>query len=340
MTLARPEWLPLLPLALVAVLGALVIQWKRRRRLGRALPTTALARLLPVGVDRFPTVRAACLVVATAAVSLAATGVVQRAPEQPPPPTPLDLAIAVDVSASMGARDTEPSRIGRAQEVVSDLAASLPGARIVLVVFADWPYTLVPPTDDARVVTYFADALQADLVLDRDQGTALAAVLRHAGEALAARPREGARRAILVLSDGGAHDDAADVLAAAAEAAAGGTEVWTAGLGNERGAELETATGPLLDAAGAPVVTRLEDELLIRVAAAGGGRYERVVDDRGVRSLASGLERAADAAPPEHTAVVDVTLLLILLALPLILLEGALDSGRGLPHRRPSEGRA
>ncbi len=334
MTLARPEWLPLLPLGLAFALAAVVVQWRRRLRLGRALSSIALARLLPTDVRRFPYTRALCLALAIAAVALGAVGVVSREPEAPPPFVPLDLVIAVDVSASMGARDAVPSRVGRAQEVVSTLAHFLPGARIMLVVFADWPFTLVPATDDPRVVSYFAGALQADLVLDRDQGTSLGAVLAHARDALEARPRADARRAILVVSDGGAHDDPADVAEVAAEVAGAGVEVWTAGLGSERGSGLETPTGPMLDPAGAPLVTRLDDDLLTRLAAAGGGRYEWVGDDRGLRALASGLAREADDTTTSATTVFDVTFLLTLLALPLMLLEGALDAGRNVAGRR------
>ena len=337
MTLAHPELLPLLPLALALVAGAIVLQWRRNARLGRAFTPAALRRLFPIDVRRFPAARLACVVVAVSAVVLAATGVMPRSPEPPAPPAPLDLAIAVDVSASMAARDAEPSRVERARQVVARVTEALPGARIVLVVFADWPYTLVPPTDDARVVRYFAEALQADLVLERDQGTSLAAALAHAHSALDSRPRAGARRAVLVVSDGGAHDDEAAVVAAASEVAAAGIEVWTAGLGSERGAEMETGTGPVLDASGAPVLVRLDEGLLRRVADMANGRYERVDDDRGLRALVTGLQGSTDAPAPTRGEPLDATLLLTLLALPLMLLEGALDSGRGRPRPRSDE---
>jgi Ca-activated chloride channel family protein len=290
---------------------------------------------MPLDVLRFPTARLLCLVVAAGAVALAALGPMPRAPEPPPPPAPLDLAIAVDVSASMGARDAASSRIERARQVVSQVAQGLPGARIVLVVFADWPYTLVPATDDPRVVEYFADALAADLVLERDQGTELSAVLVHARAALDARVRPGARRAILLVSDGGAHDEEAAVLAEARTTAAAGVEVWTAGLGSERGAELETQLGPVLDAAGAPVVVRLDEALLTRVAAAGGGRYERAGDDRGVRALVDGLAGPDGTPASQRSMPRDPAFLLALLALPLILLEGAWDAGRARMRPRP-----
>jgi Ca-activated chloride channel family protein len=326
-TLTRPELLPLLPLALALLALAVAVQLRRRRRLARHFSAEALGRLFPERALRFPAWRLVCLALSTTGLVLAATGVAPRPAEPLPAPVPLDLAIAVDVSASMGARDGAPTRIARARAVVAGLAAELGGARTVLVIFASWPYTLVPPSDDPAVVRYFADALAVDVVLERDQGTSLAAALAHARAALASRPRPGARRAILVLSDGGAHDAVADILAEAAAAAADGVEVWTAGLGSARGAELVSISGPVLDATGVPVVASLDEDLLRRVAAAGGGRYEHVGDERGQRAIVAGLQESAGSTATRPVSL-DATVLLALFALPLLLLEGALDGGR------------
>jgi Ca-activated chloride channel family protein len=333
-TFARPELLSFAPLGVTLLALAVLVQWRRRRELDRGFHGAALRRLFPTASSRFPFARLACLVLASTAIALGAVGIVPRVAEPPPPSAPLDLAVAVDVSASMGASDTDPSRVERARQVVAGLSAGLPGVRTVLVVYADWPYTLVPPTDDPTVVGYFAEALRADLVLDRDQGTSLAAALAHARQALASRPREGARRVILVVSDGDAHDGEAAVLAEAAEAVADGVEVWTAGLGSERGTEIEGGTGPLLDASGLPIVVRLEEELLRQLALAGRGRYERVDDDRGLRALVTSLRGVVGAPTSDGPVPRDATLLLTLLALPLLLIEGALDSGRGVRSSR------
>jgi len=331
-TLARPELLGLSLVAALLLALAIVAGWWRIRRLERLLGNAASWRLLPAGALRFPAARLVAAVAAAVALGVAAAEPERPAEEPPPAATPLDLAVAVDVSLSMDAADAAPSRILRAQEVVAELADAFPGARLVLVVFANWPYTLVPPTDDPGVVRWFAGSLQADLVVDRDQGTALAAAIEHASAALAARPREGARRVVLLVSDGGAHDESDTVLEAARAAAADGMEVWTAGLGTTRGIELETETGPVLDPAGAPVLTQLDERLLVDVAAAGGGAYEDVGGERGLRSLIAGLQDANAFVASAGREPPDVTLLLTLLALALILGEGALDGRRSVRH--------
>lgn len=332
MTYAHPNLLVLAPLGALLLALALTAQSWRVRRLERLLGRRASARLLFGSAPRFPAIRLLCALAAAIALGLAAAEPERRAGEPPPPSMPLDLAIAVDVSLSMGAGDARPSRILRAREVVTALADALPDSRLVLVVFADWPYTLVPATDDPELVRWFAGSLQADLVVDRDQGTALSTAIEHARAALAGRSRDGARRVVLLVSDGGAHDESNAVLEAARAAASDGVEVWTAGLGSARGIELETTTGPVLDPTGAPVLTRLDDRLLVDLAAAGGGAYEDVGDERGVRSLIARL-RVADAEPStERREPPDATLLLALLALALIFAEGALDGRRGVRH--------
>jgi Ca-activated chloride channel family protein len=329
---AHANLLVLAPLAALLLALALAAQWWRVRRLERLLGSRAAGRLLPEVALRFPAVRLLCALLVAVALGLAAAGPERRAGEPPPPAVPLDLAIAVDVSLSMSAGDAPPSRILRAREVVTALADALPESRLLLVVFADWPYTLVPATDDPELVRWFAGSLQADLVVDRDQGTALASAIEHAREALAGRSRDGARRVVLLVSDGGAHDESDTVLEASRAAALDGVEVWTAGLGSARGVELESETGPVLDVSGAPVLTRLDDRLLADVAAAGGGAYEAVGDDRGVRALIARLRDADTEVSAEGREAPDAALLLALLALALILWEGTLDGRRAVRH--------
>jgi Ca-activated chloride channel family protein len=337
MTFARADLLWVGPLVAAALALALGVQSRRLARLRSALGDVAARRLVPVEPGRM-TARLASLLLAAFALGLAISGPVPVDPEPPEAPAPLDLAIAVDLSRSMTADDVAPSRLARARDVVVELTEALPSARIALVVFAEWPYSLVPLTDDAEVVRYFARSLRAEVVSDRHQGTSLASALAVARAALDARPRAGARRAILVLSDGGSHEGRAAVLEAAELASESGVGVWAGGLGTARGAELGTVVAPVLDARGAPVVAALEEDLLRAVATAGGGRYEDVADEGGVGALAASLGESAGSSATTTPRDLDAALWLTLLALPLLLWEGALDGGRGLLRLRAAPG--
>lgn len=334
MTFLHPELLLLGPVVVLLLSLALTFQWRRLARLGRSCPDHAVRRLISRRLQGFPTTRMLCLVVVGLALGAAAAGPRPAEPEPTEPAPPLDIAVAVDVSSSMSAVDVGTSRIERARDVVDRLAEDLSSARIVLILFADWPYTLVPPTDDPAVVRYFARSLSADLVLDRDQGTSFSTAFTHARAALDARPRPGARRVILVLSDGGAHEDMADILAAAASASGDDVPIWTAGLGTSIGAPLATGAGPVLDNVGRQVVAPLDENLLREIARAGGGDYQNVSEDRGLRALMAGLGEPDDDSGRGDGSPLDASFLLTLLAVPLLLWEAGLDAGRSVGPRR------
>ena len=337
MTFQRPDLLLLGPAAALLVSLALTLQWRRMSNLGRAYGEVARLRLVPRRLQRFPTVRMLCLLAACFALGTAAAGPRPPSPEPPQPPQPLDLAVAVDVSRSMAAEDVGASRIERARVVVSRLAEDVPSARIVLVLFADWPYTLVPPTDDPDVVRYFAHSLTADLVLDRDQGTSFTTAVAHARATLDARPRPEARRAVLVLSDGGSHEPLTEVMEAA-ESGNDATPIWTAGLGTSAGSTIPSATGPLLDESGRVVSSSLEDDVLRDLARAGRGEYHDVSTDGGLEALVDGLGALGDESPSGDTSPGDAAFWLTLLSIPLLLAEGAMDTGRRTSRRRQTGG--
>lgn len=335
MTFQRPELLLLGPLAALLLSAALTLQWRRLARLAQSYADPALRRLAPLHLQRFPALRMLCLIAACLALSAAAAGPRPAAPEPPQPPDPLDIAVAVDVSRSMASEDLGTSRIQRARTIVDRLSVELPAARIVLILFADWPFTLVPPTDDPTVVRYFAQSLSADLVLDRDQGTSYVNALAHAREALDSRPRQDAGRVVLVLSDGGAHEALDEVLAAAATEN-GGLSVWTGGLGTRTGAEVPTPTGPLLDDSGTRIVSRLEADVLRDIARVGGGEYHDVSEEAGVTALIDGLATSSRVSESRRNEPLDATFWLILLSIPALLIEGAVDAGRRMTraHRQ------
>lgn len=326
----RPELLVLAPLSAILLALALGSQWRRLRRLAEGLSSSAFRRLLPRDLGRFPSARLLSLVGGAVALGLAAAGPAWVMPEGEERP-PLDVAIAVDMSLSMGATDAAPSRMARAREVIARLSEELPSVRFSLVVFAGWPYTLLPPTDDLSLVRYFAQSLDVTLVPRTDNGTALADALELSRYTLEARPSDEPRQIVLLLSDGGGEANEA-VVENAAWLRDDGFEVWVAALGSEAGTTVFLDGTPLYDEGGQPVVASLNESLLREVAEAGGGRYVDVTREDGVEALLAALrdvsgDRDGPAPPP-----VDAAFLLVLLAIPLFLWEGLADLGRSRPR--------
>jgi Ca-activated chloride channel family protein len=246
---------------------------------------------------------------------------------------PLDIAIVADLSLSMNASDIRPTRIERARDVVIQVSQQVPRGRLSLIVFGDWPYTLVPPTEDPGVVAYFAESLTGALVSklassirtrSGDQGASLQEALVQARTALDSRPTAGARRVILLVSDGAVSGSAEDVRnwAAAGKDAA----VWTAGIGKTNGAKLEGRS--VVGARGDLPTAGFDARLLRSVAIAGGGVYEDVSDDRGLRALVSRLRQLSGASGPANVGPERTAFWLGVLAMALLLWEGGLDAGK------------
>jgi len=326
-TFARPALLVLGPAASLLLALALQTQWRRLRRVADTLGPDAAARLFPRATGRFPFGRLGACALAAVSLSVAMAEPIAEVPEHALPTAPLEIAIAVDLSRSMIAEDARPSRMARATEVVAAMAEALPEARFSLTLFADWPYALLPATDDPDLVMHFAPSLSQDLVLDRDQGTTLGSAVTRAHASLLARPRTEARRIVVLLSDGGGHEEEEAVLAASAAVVEGGGSVWAAGLGTGRPVEIEIPVRP--GAEGTRVLATLDEALLIRIAEAGRGRYLNVSDAAGSDALIAGLA-ALGGSPDEARSRSRNPLLfwLTLAALGAILWDGSVDSGR------------
>lgn len=330
MIFERPDLLALAPLAAILFAFTVGAHWRRLRRLATSYEPTALRRLLPTSPGRFPTQRFLCLVGAGALLGLAAAGPVLWDSEPPEPVPPLDVAIAVDLSLSMNAAGETGSRIERAREAIDLLTEELPSVRFSLVVFAGWPYMLVPPTDDPEVIRYFVDSLQPEVVQETDRGNSLGSTLELAGRTLESRPSEDGRQLILVISDGDVYEDEDVLVRAASDAAARGFEVWIAGLGSEEGSPISIAGEPVLDAAGRVVRTSQNVNLLSAMAEAGQGRYEDITEGGGLDALVDDLRDLSGDSREGPADPFDTTALFALLAIPLLLWEGVVDARRGV----------
>lgn len=330
MTFAHPLFLAAAPVVMLLAGLALFAQRRRLRLLSNAYGESAIGRLMPVDTRQFPTTRLVCLLIASAAICIAAAGPGVTSNRPASATAPLDIAIVVDVSISMGATDIEPTRIQRARDIILRIAKEVPRARFSLVLVGDWIYTLVPPTDDPQVVTYFAQSLTGSLVSNLassirtgsgDQGASLPSAIAHARAALDARPAPGARKMILLISDGAIPASADEIVKAVPDAAGQGAAVWTAGIGTTRGAMLGAGRG---------VVAGFGEPLLREIAHAGAGAYEDVSHERGARSLISALRQLVGVATPEDVIPDRITFWLLLSALFALLWEAGLDAGKRL----------
>ena len=181
-----------------------------------------------------------------------------------------EVVIALDVSNSMLAQDYSPNRLERAKLAIARIVDKLRDDRIGLVVFAGGAYVQLPVTTDYVSAKMFLNSISTESV--PVQGTALGEAINTSARSFSAQSEKS--RAIIVITDGENHED--DPVGAARNAAEMGIRVFTIGVGSPEGKPIPLKEGGLLkDRNGEIVVTRLDEDILKRVAEVGGGAYVR-----------------------------------------------------------------
>ena len=286
----RPLWLLALPLALALLPLAWVVA---RRSLAAASGLTREAFNPKLGVT---VVLALALVLAVLAAAQPRWGersaTVQAGGAQ--------VVAVLDVSRSMGATDTAPSRLAAARTALAEAFDRLRGDRVALVVFAGDARVRFPLTRDLAAAATVIESVEGGTLL-LERGTSAASGLDLARELFDDEATGG--RLVLLVSDGENLGD--DPTASAAALAAEGIDLLVAGVGTPAGGVVpirDLITGELRtlrNRDGEAVISRLDEAGLRAIAAAGEGRYlgANPADlPAAVRSRVAGLDQASYAA--------------------------------------------
>ena len=183
-----------------------------------------------------------------------------------------DLFIALDISRSMLAEDVQPNRLQRAKKFAERLIENLAGDRIGLIVFAGGAFVQMPLSTDYDLAQLLLNTANPDMT-DR-QGTAIADAIQIALESY--DPEDEDARALVIISDGETHDE--ETLKMARKAAKEGLVIVAVGVGTTKGSRipLEGTRGRkvyLTDKNGQPVITKLEEKKLRKMAETAKGAF-------------------------------------------------------------------
>jgi len=185
----------------------------------------------------------------------------------------VELIIALDVSNSMMAEDIQPNRLERAKRAISRLVDRLSDDKIGLIVFAGDAYTQLPITSDYNSAKLFLNSVNTQIV--PKQGTAIGTAINRGIRSFT--PGGEANKAIIVITDGENHED--DAIKAAEAALDEGIIVHTIGMGLPSGSPIPVLrsgrTDYLKDRDGNVVITKLNEQMMEQIAAAGSGIYVR-----------------------------------------------------------------
>ena len=183
----------------------------------------------------------------------------------------IEMMLVVDVSNSMLAEDFQPNRLERTKYAIDKLFDGLKQDRVGLVVFAGDAVVQLPITSDYRMARAFARRIDPSLV--SVQGTAIGKALEQALLAFSGDTEQSHGRIIILITDGENHDD--DAIAVAERAAQMGVKIFTIGIGTPEGAPIQIGGEFIKDEAGEMVVSKLNEEMLARIADITGGAYVR-----------------------------------------------------------------
>ncbi|PIU01095.1 MAG: hypothetical protein COT74_00905 [Bdellovibrionales bacterium CG10_big_fil_rev_8_21_14_0_10_45_34] len=200
----------------------------------------------------------------------------------------IDIVFALDISDSMLIEDMNPyeNRLEAAKSTIRDFIEKRFSDRMGLVVFSGEAYTRVPPTLDYKVLKQSVFEVQTQRALKL--GTAIGVALANAVARL--RDSEAKTRVIVLLTDGENNSGTISPETALEIAKGYSMRIYTIGVGRDGEARL-----PVYHERGGqrfktyqPMHSKVNDDLLGRMAEETGGKYFRA-------TTAGGLEEVFDS---------------------------------------------
>ena len=184
----------------------------------------------------------------------------------------IDIALAMDVSTSMLARDLTPDRISASKDIAIEFISQRPSDRMGIVVFAGESFTQCPLTTDRATLINLMKEVQTGVIED---GTAIGNGLATAVARL--KDSDAKSRVVILLTDGVNNSGEVSPQMAAEIAKTYGIRVYTIGVGKEG-----EAPYPVMTPWGVQVQNmkvEIDEALLKEIAESTGGRYFRATDN-------------------------------------------------------------
>ncbi len=182
----------------------------------------------------------------------------------------IDIIVALDCSKSMLATDIKPSRLDRAKREIYDLLNILKGDRIGLVAYSGTSFLQCPLTMDYSAFHIFLSSLTPDMM--PVGGTNISEALLTAQSSFDEKAKSD--KAIILITDG--DNTGGDPVEAAQALAKANIRLFAIGIGTDSGVPVpETQGGLKKDKSGNIVLSKLDEELLKKIAVLTGGAYVR-----------------------------------------------------------------
>ncbi len=193
----------------------------------------------------------------------------------------IDIVMAIDVSASMLAKDLRPNRLEALKKVAAQFIKGRPNDRIGLVEYAGESYTKTPITSDKSIVLRALNEIRYNTIIEG--GTAIGMGLATSVNRL--KDSKAKSKVIILLTDGVNNSGFIDPKIAGELAVEFGIKVYAIGIGTNG-----MALSPIaLDRNGnfqyGRVQVEIDEDLLKEIANETGGKYFRATNNKKLQQI-------------------------------------------------------
>ena len=184
----------------------------------------------------------------------------------------VDIVFAIDVSKSMLAEDIAPNRIFKAKRLVSEIFNKLGSDRVGIIAYASTAIPVLPITNDFSSAKMFLESLNTDML--SSQGTSIVEAIELSKGYF--DDENQTNKVLCILSDGEDHEyDENQFISTLSDS---GIIILSVGLGSTKGAPIPIKENNIVksykkDDKGEVVITKLNDELLKKIATQSSGKY-------------------------------------------------------------------
>lgn len=199
----------------------------------------------------------------------------------------IDIAMAIDVSASMLAKDLKPNRLEALKKVAANFIKGRTTDRIGLVLYAGESFTKTPVTSDKSIVLGALNRVGYDQNLQN--GTAIGMGLATAVNRL--KDSKAKSKVIILLTDGSNNSGFIDPTIASELAVEYGIKVYTIGIGTNGTALSPVAIYPNGEFKYARVKVEIDEKLLKQIAKTTNGKYFRATNNNKLKQIYAEIDK-------------------------------------------------
>ena len=199
----------------------------------------------------------------------------------------IDIIMAIDVSASMLAKDLKPNRLDALKNVADEFIKNRVSDRIGLVEYAGESYTKTPLTTDKSIILKSLREIKYNNIIEG--GTAIGMGLATSVNRI--KDSKSKSKVIILLTDGVNNAGFIDPLTAAELAKEYDIKIYSIGLGTNG-----LALSPVgINARGklnyANIQVEIDEELLTQISEMSGGKYFRATDNSKLKEIYNEIDK-------------------------------------------------